>query len=170
MCPACALTSLTPLADLGGMPVACGNTFPSPVQARLSPRGQMLLASCASCGHVANIAFDASLAHFDATFEAALFHSPTYTEYATGVVDRLVERYDLAGRRVLEIASGATVLVDRLISAARRRASPTRRFTLRTSCWRASCLSIWPTLSACCARCASTRRTLSSKSPTQGTT
>jgi Methyltransferase domain/C-methyltransferase C-terminal domain len=114
MCPACALTSLTPLADLGGMPVACGMTFQTPVAARLSARGQMLLASCASCGHVANVAFDASLAHFDATFEAALFHSPTYTEYATGVVDRLVKRYSLAGRRVLEIASGATVLVDRL--------------------------------------------------------
>ncbi|HZM80829.1 MAG TPA: methyltransferase domain-containing protein [Candidatus Limnocylindrales bacterium] len=116
MCPACALTSLTPLADLGGMPVACGNTFPTPMQARLSPRGQMLLASCASCGHVANIAFDASLARFDATFEAALFHSPTYTDYATGVVERLVKRYSLEGRRVLEIASGATVLVDRLAS------------------------------------------------------
>jgi len=114
MCPACALTSLAPLADLGGMPVACGATFPTPMAARLSARGQMLLASCASCGHVANVAFDPSLAHFDATFEAALFHSPTYTGYATGVVDRLVKRYDLAGKRVLEIASGATVLVDRL--------------------------------------------------------
>jgi hypothetical protein len=116
MCPACALTSLTPLADLGGMPAACGKTFSSPMEARLSPRGQMLLASCASCGHVANVAFDPAVAHFDATFEAALFHSPTYTEYAVAVVERLVKRYSLEGRRVLEIASGATVLVDRLTS------------------------------------------------------
>ncbi|HEX6682347.1 MAG TPA: methyltransferase domain-containing protein [Candidatus Limnocylindrales bacterium] len=114
MCPACALSALTPLADLGAMPVACGATFPTPVAARLSARGQMLLASCGACGHVSNVAFDESLAHFDATFEAALFHSPTYTDYATGVVERLVKRYSLAGRSVLEIASGATVLVDRL--------------------------------------------------------
>lgn len=114
ICPACALSALTPLAELGAMPVACGATFPTPVAARLSARGQMLLASCAACGHVANVAFDESLARFDAAFEAALFHSPAYTAYATGVADRLVKRYSLASKKVLEIGSGATVLTDRL--------------------------------------------------------
>jgi Methyltransferase domain/C-methyltransferase C-terminal domain len=114
ICPACARTPLAPLADLGEAPVACGMTFPTAAAARISPRGRIALAVCPSCGHVANTAFDRKLVQFDAAFEAALFHSPTYTEYALGVVDRLVKRYDLAGRRVLEIASGSRVLLDRL--------------------------------------------------------
>ncbi|HCT75990.1 MAG TPA: hypothetical protein DGT23_05225 [Micromonosporaceae bacterium] len=114
LCPACALDQLTPLADLGEMPVACGMTFPSPQAARTSLSGRMSLAHCAACGHVANIAFDPQLGHFDATFEAALFHSPTYTAYATGVVDRLVKRYDLVGKKVLEVASGSPVLLAHL--------------------------------------------------------
>lgn len=89
-------------------------TFPSAAAARISPRGTMSLAACPRCGHVANAAFDPKLAHFDPSFEAALFHSPTYTAYATGVVERLVKRYDLAGRRVLEVASGSPVLLARL--------------------------------------------------------
>jgi hypothetical protein len=113
MCPACATTTLTPLADLGEMPVACGMTFPTAVAARISARGRMKLASCGYCGHVANAEFEPKLARFDATFEAALFHSPTYTEYAVGVVERLVKRYSLPGQRVLEIASGSSVLLDR---------------------------------------------------------
>jgi hypothetical protein len=114
LCPACALDELNPLADLGEMPVAAGLTFASPAQARESARGRMHLARCPRCAHVANIAFDPSLVTFDATFEAALFHSPTYTAYATGVVDRLVKTYDLVGRPVLELASGSPVLTDRL--------------------------------------------------------
>lgn len=114
LCPACALADLAPLADLGQVPVACGMTFPTPAAARISPRGGLHLATCPRCGHVANIVFNERLARFDASFEAALFHSPTYTSYATGVVDRLVKRYDLAGRRVLEIASGSDVLLRHL--------------------------------------------------------
>lgn len=114
ICPACALTSLTPLADLGEMPVACGMTFPTSAAARISPKGRMHLASCERCGHVANAAFDPRLAPFDASFEAALFHSPTYTAYATSVADRLVKRYDLTGKRVLELASGSDVLLKHL--------------------------------------------------------
>jgi hypothetical protein len=114
LCPACALDELNPLADLGEMPVAAGATFASPAEARQSPRGRMHLARCPRCGHVANIAFDPSLITFDASFEAALFHSPTYTAYATGVVDRLVKTYDLAGQSVLEVASGSPVLGGRL--------------------------------------------------------
>jgi hypothetical protein len=98
------------LADLGEMPVACGNTFPGPVAARLSPKGRMTLAACPRCGHVANTSFDAKLAVFDASFEAALFHSPTYTAYATGVADRLVKEFSPLS--VLEVASGSHVLTS----------------------------------------------------------
>ncbi len=114
MCPACALDTLAPLADLGEMPVACGMTFPGPAAARLSPKGRMRLASCPRCGHVANTAFDPKLAPFDASFEAALFHSPTYTDYATGVVDRLVKEFSPSS--VLEVASGSHVLTSHLES------------------------------------------------------
>src|SRR5512139_644922 len=95
------------------MPVAAGMVFPTAEAARASTRGRMRLAQCPRCGHVANIAFDPSLLAFDASFEAALFHSPTYTAYAVGVVERLVKAYDLAGTHVLEMASGSPVLADR---------------------------------------------------------
>ena len=113
-CPACARDELHPVADLGEMPVAAGMVFPTAQEARASQRGRMHLAQCPRCAHVANIAFDPSLLAFDASFEAALFHSPTYTAYAVGVVDRLVKTYDLAGAAILEVASGSPVLADRL--------------------------------------------------------
>ncbi len=114
LCPACAQHPLAQLADLGEMPVQCGLTFDTAVAARTSPRGRMVLARCPRCGHVANAAFDARLGAFDPSFEAALFHSPTYVRYATGVVDRLVERFGLRGQRVLEVGSGSDVLLERL--------------------------------------------------------
>jgi len=99
------------------VPVAAGLTFATVEEAQSSPRGTMILSRCPNCGHVTNTAFDAALCPFDASYEAALFHSPTYVDYATGVVDRLVAKHRLGnGSAVLEIGSGSHVLLDRLTS------------------------------------------------------
>ena len=72
---------------------------------------------CRRCGLIANQLFDNSIIGFKPGYEVALKHSRTFCEYIEGVCQRLVPRYDLHGKRILEIGCGAGDFL-RLICAA----------------------------------------------------
>jgi SAM-dependent methyltransferase len=106
-CLACGATQLTEVADLGDTPVLIGALTDSAEDARRMARGPMHLSVCRGCGHVQNTAFDPALIDYDASYDNSLYFSGTFREYAEALVARLVERYDLHGRTVLEVGAGA---------------------------------------------------------------
>ena len=106
ICVACGQAELVEFADLGEIPVLCGVHYATEAEALASPVGQMLLAYCPGCAYVRNVAFDPDKLIYDTTMDTNLHHSPAFQRFSTELVHGLVERYDLAGRTVLDIGCG----------------------------------------------------------------
>ncbi len=61
---------------------------------------------CDACSHVFKAAFDADQIRYAVGYENSLHFSPTFGGYVEALANRLVERYDLHGKRILEIGCG----------------------------------------------------------------
>jgi len=105
-CDACADATLMPFADLGDIPVLCGVHWADEAEAAASPVGRMTLAYCPSCAYVRNIAFDPAVMVYDTTMDTNLHHSPAFQAFSAELVKHLSDRYELAGKRVLDIGCG----------------------------------------------------------------
>jgi SAM-dependent methyltransferase len=105
-CDACAEATLVPFADLGDIPVLCGVHWADAGAAAASPVGGMVLAYCPSCAYVRNIAFEPARMVYDTTMDTNLHHSPAFQAFSAELVKHLAERFQLGGRKVLDIGCG----------------------------------------------------------------
>jgi hypothetical protein len=74
----------------------------------------MALKYCAGCAHVFNALYDASLTHYTPAYDNSLHFSPRFNQYAAELAERLVDRYGLHGKTVVEIGCGKGEFLKRL--------------------------------------------------------
>src|SRR5215831_9959360 len=106
-CLICGARSLEPLISIPHVPTLCNRLCTSEAEAANAPRGDVSLVYCLDCGHVANSAFDQARVKYDGRFENTLTFSPRYRQYADVTADRLVNRYGLVDKRIVEIGCGS---------------------------------------------------------------
>jgi hypothetical protein len=106
LCDACAETTLVTFADLGDIPVLCGVHWADAEAAAASPVGRMTMGYCPSCAYVRNLAFDPEIMVYDTTMDTNLHFSPAFQAFSAELVKHLAGRYQLAGKRVLDIGCG----------------------------------------------------------------
>jgi SAM-dependent methyltransferase len=106
LCDACAETALVPFDDLGDIPVLCGVHWADAGAAEASPVGRMTLAYCPNCAYVRNIAFDPEIMVYDTTMDTNLHHSPAFQAFSADLVKHLADRFELAGKRILDVGCG----------------------------------------------------------------
>ncbi len=70
------------------------------------PSGNMVLHWCPACGLAFNAEFDPDLVSYGEGYEDSQGHSQTFAAFVEGVAQDWVDRYDLAGRHILEIGCG----------------------------------------------------------------
>ncbi len=68
--------------------------------------GRIELGFCVACGAINNMAFDPARVDYDPIYDNSLYFSRTFQKYSEGVARDLVERYDLHGKKVIEIGCG----------------------------------------------------------------
>ena len=112
-CPACG-GAPTDVFDGGDLPVNVGVFHPTREAALAAPRGRILLAHCGACGLVHNRAFDPDGRIFEPGYEVALHHSQTFRDFIDALARRLCERFDLHGKRIVEIGCGDGYVLRRL--------------------------------------------------------
>jgi hypothetical protein len=106
-CPVCTRTAPDEVLDLATpVPVLANRLYPDAESARSAPLGRTRLVLCRECGHLWNAAFEPDLVHYDDSYENSLHHSGVFTAFADRLASRLVERFDLRGRTLVEIGSG----------------------------------------------------------------
>jgi hypothetical protein len=105
-CPACAGSPLSVFLELPAVPVHCNLLWPDRRAALAAPRGDIRLGFCRSCGLVYNTAFDPALVEYSQRYENSLHFSPHFQAYARALALRLIERFDLRGKRIVEIGAG----------------------------------------------------------------
>jgi len=105
-CPVCGGHDALVCLEVPGAPVVVGGLWKSREDALACPQGRIELAVCRSCAAVWNRAFDPALLDYGAGYDNALHHSPVFRKYERELAERLVERYALEGKDVVEIGAG----------------------------------------------------------------
>jgi SAM-dependent methyltransferase len=105
-CLVCGGKPLEPLISIPGVPTLCNRLCASEAEARNATRGDIRLSFCPDCGHIVNSAFDQARVNYDGRFENTLSFSPRYRLYAEMTADRVINRYGLNGKRIVEIGCG----------------------------------------------------------------
>ncbi len=78
----------------------------TPEEARAFPRGDIALAFCRDCGFVTNRRFDERVIEYSGRYEESQAFSETFNRFHQRLASRLVERYGLHGKRIVEIGCG----------------------------------------------------------------
>ena len=105
-CPACGSSDPDVFYRLEGVPAADALILDSREEAIAFPRGDVELAWCRCCGFVFNASFVARLTEYSARYEERQSASPTFTSFQRALVERLIERYDLRRKTIVEIGCG----------------------------------------------------------------
>jgi SAM-dependent methyltransferase len=105
-CPVCDGLDTFEVLNVRGMPVHAGILWSSEAEARDCARGDLAIRACRSCSLVWNAAFDPALMAYSEAYDLTLESSPRFREYAEGLADRLIERYGLRDKSVVEVGCG----------------------------------------------------------------
>lgn len=78
----------------------------SRAEAEAFPTGRIRLGFCHVCGFISNVDFDEGMAEYSGRYEETQGFSPVFLEFARGLAKHWVDKYDLAGKAVLEVGCG----------------------------------------------------------------
>ncbi len=106
-CPACDGTDLELVATESSIPTNSCLLLDSRDAAEGYPKGDMAFTFCRGCGFLFNADFDPGLSEYSARYEETQGYSARFVDFARDLAQRWVDRYDLAGRTVLEIGCGS---------------------------------------------------------------
>ena len=105
-CTGCGAVGPEVFFEVPQVPVNVGALARSVIEAREARCGAICLTACDACGLIQNRLFDVALVDFKPGYEVSLFHSPVFRQYIRGVAARLISRYDLRRKDILEIGCG----------------------------------------------------------------
>jgi SAM-dependent methyltransferase len=105
-CPCCACTDVRVFFSLEKVPVNSVLLLSTREEALAFPTGDILLGHCSTCGFVYNTAFDAARLEYSTRYEETQGYSPTFRRWHEELADRVVERYGLRGKEIIEIGCG----------------------------------------------------------------
>jgi SAM-dependent methyltransferase len=105
-CPACGSLRLRPFYEQDGVPVHSCLLLDDVADARSFPTGELVIALCEECGFVTNTAFRPELESYSQRYEETQGFSAHFQEFAAALAERWIDRYDLRGKRLLEIGCG----------------------------------------------------------------
>ncbi len=105
-CPCCGSNRLADFYEVRDIPIHSCILTATRDEALAFPRRDRKLANCAECGFVANVLFDAASMRYGAHYEDQQVFSSTFNAFARELARKLVDRYDLRGKRIVEIGCG----------------------------------------------------------------
>jgi SAM-dependent methyltransferase len=105
-CLSCGSTDVEVFHQEAGVPVNSCLLLASEAEARAFPRGAIRLGFCHACGFIANTAFDQALAEYSTRYEETQGFSPRFQRFADDLAHRLVDRFDLHDKDILELGCG----------------------------------------------------------------
>jgi SAM-dependent methyltransferase len=144
-CTACDGAELRDFLSLRGVPTQDGVLWKTQAEALAAPKGDFILSVCQRCGYIGNRAYDATLVTFEG-YDVSLEHSPVFREYLQTLAQRLVERYGLKSKKILEIGVGKGLFLRTLCQLGNNQGigyDPSVAPELRDQ-WRAENVSIVP--------------------------
>lgn len=107
ICPVCDSTRIARLVEISQVPIHCNLLWPTRERAIQAPRADIRLGFCEDCGHIFNLAFKPELMEYSQAYDNTLHFSHRFQRYARALAARLIERYNLRGKDIIEIGCGS---------------------------------------------------------------
>ncbi|MEE9230195.1 MAG: class I SAM-dependent methyltransferase [Acidobacteriota bacterium] len=105
-CHSCDSHGLSIFYEVESVPVHSCLLLPSREDAMQYPKGKLRLGFCRSCGFISNVLFDPSMLNYSSSYEETQGFSPRFQAFTRDLAGRLIDRYDLRGKEILEIGCG----------------------------------------------------------------
>lgn len=107
VCPNCGTEGMSIFYQIKGVPVHSVLLLETREEALNFPTGDIALGFCKTCGFVSNVAFDPALQDYSSKrYEATQSYSGTFNAFSRRLAQRLIDRYDLHDKSVIEIGCG----------------------------------------------------------------
>jgi SAM-dependent methyltransferase len=105
-CSSCGARAVSVFYEVKDVPVHSCLLMPTQRQALEFPRGEITLGFCRECGFISNVVFNPLKLDYSSIYEDQQCFSSTFNAFAEGLAKRLVEKYGLRGKDILEIGCG----------------------------------------------------------------
>jgi SAM-dependent methyltransferase len=105
-CHSCGSRGMAIFYQVDNIPVHSCLLMPTREAALQYPKRDLCLGFCEVCGFIQNTVFDPSVHEYSSRYEETQAFSPRFTQFARDLVGRLIERYDLREKDILEIGCG----------------------------------------------------------------
>ena len=105
-CHNCDAASLSAFYRVDNIPVHSCLLMPNREAALAYPHGDLQLGFCRSCGFIQNMLFDPSMHEYSTRYEETQGFSARFRDFATALAKRLIEKYNLRNKTILEIGCG----------------------------------------------------------------
>jgi len=105
-CPACGSRDLSIFYEAEKVPVHSVLLMATREQALAYPQGTIRLGFCEACGFITNTAFDPTLHEYSTRYEETQSFSPTFNQFHRSLAERLITKYDLHEKDIIEIGCG----------------------------------------------------------------
>jgi len=102
-CPSCGKNTMSIFYEVRGVPVNSVLLLPTRTEALGFPKGDIVLGFCGECGFISNLAFDPTEQEYSARYEATQGYSPTFTAFHKRLAQRLIDKYQLRNKTLIEI-------------------------------------------------------------------
>lgn len=141
LCPNCGDGGMRVFYAKEQVPVHSVLLLPTRQMAIDYPKGDIRLGFCPACAFISNTAFDPRLHEYSARYEETQGYSETFNAFSRSLAQRLIDRYGLHGKTILEIGCGkgeflteicemgrnTGIGIDPAYVAGRSRAAPSER-------------------------------------------
>ncbi len=105
-CPICEGSGIHLFMEVSQAPIYCNVLWETRDAAYNAQRGDIVLGYCSKCSHIYNYAFDPSVMNYSQEYENSLHFSDRFQRYASDLAERLIERYDIRHKDIIEIGCG----------------------------------------------------------------
>ena len=106
VCPSCGMDGLSPFYETRDVPCHSVLLFRSRKEAVEYQRGDIALGFCQACGFITNTAFDSNVHEYSENCEESQGCSDTFNVFQRRLGQRLIDRYNLRHKKILEIGCG----------------------------------------------------------------
>lgn len=106
VCPNCGGRGTQIFYKVKNVPVHSCVLMSTKREALSFPHGKIDLGLCKNCGFISNVTFNPSLLDYSINYEDQQCFSPKFNAFARDLANRLIEKYNLCDKDILEIGCG----------------------------------------------------------------
>jgi SAM-dependent methyltransferase len=106
VCPNCGRNRVSTFYEARYVPVNSCLMMSTHKKALNLTRGDVILGFCENCGFIFNVAFNPSIVDYSSDYEDQQCFSSTFNTFAQNLATKLIEKYNLHDKRILEIGCG----------------------------------------------------------------